>query len=137
MKLAELNPNIDKRLHFFNFGVSDKPGKICIDSMESTSEFRKSNDSYEVDIITLDDILSENNLKPDILKMDCEGCEFNIILNTDLSNFSDIIFEHHSILVGKNYEMLIKKLNEQGFKIKFQKNEFEKFEDYGLIYAYK
>ena len=116
-KLTELNPNIQSKIHFFNYGVSDKSGKLTINSMNSTGDYRNSNDSYDVDIITLDDILNNYNIKPDILKIDCEGCEFNIILNTDLSSFKDIIFEHHTAYVKKDYNLLIDKLESQGFNV--------------------
>ena len=71
--------------------------------------------------------------------MDCEGCEFEIILNEDLTMFNDIIFEHHSKQVGKDYKQLIKKLKEEGFKI----NTYDviassmSFEDIGIIHAFK
>lgn len=136
-KLMELNPNIKHKMHFFNFGVSDKPGKLIINSMDSTNDYRNSNDSYDIDILTLDDILIKYKIKPDILKIDCEGCEFNIILNTDLSSFKDIIFEHHSKLVNNDYKLLIDKLKSQGFKITKLTDPNSNFEELGLIHAYK
>lgn len=136
-KLMELNPNIKHKMHFFNFGVSDKPGKLIINSMDSTNDYRNSNDSYDIDILTLDDILIKYKIKPDILKIDCEGCEFNIILNTDLSSFKDIIFEHHSKLVNNDYKLLIDKLRSQGFKITKLTDPNSNFEELGLIHAYK
>lgn len=105
--------------------------------MDSTDDYRNSNDSYDVDIITLNDILNNYNIKPDILKIDCEGCEFNIILNTDLSSFKDIIFEHHTVYVKKDYNLLIDKLESQGFKIVKLTDSPANFEELGLIHAYK
>lgn len=137
LRLKEINPDLKNKLHFFNLGVSDKIGTISIDSMDSTSQFRTEKDHYEIDVITIDNILTENQIKPDILKMDCEGCEFNIILNSDLSNFKDIIFEHHAIHTQISHEKLIKRLKEQGFKIKTKTTSYEKFEDAGIIHAYK
>ena len=87
--------------------------------------------------MVLEKILKENDIDEDVLKMDCEGCEFNIILNTDLSEFNDIIFEHHSKLVNKDYELLIHKLKSQGFKINKLEVETENFDDFGSIHAYK
>lgn len=136
LKLIEVNPNLKNKLHFFNYGVSDKNGKINIDFMNSASAYSK-NDSYEVEVITIEDILKENNIEPDLLKMDCEGCEYNIILNSDLSGFKDIIFEHHSSIVGENYSILIDKLKSQGFEIEKLDVFDTDFEIQGLIHAYK
>ena len=47
--------------------------------------YKSSSDKYYVGVITIDDILEDYDIQPDILKMDCEGCEFDIILNQDLS----------------------------------------------------
>ena len=137
IQIKEINPKLQNKLHFFNLGVSDKPGKITIESMNSTDTFRDANDFYEVEIITIDKILDENKIKPDILKMDCEGCEFNIILNSDLSNFKDIIFEHHAGNTGKDYNLLINKLIDEGFKIEKIPIVGYEFEVVGLIHAYK
>ena len=51
--------------------------------MDSVSSYIQDNDAYEVEVISMDDIL--NHVEPDILKMDCEGCEFGIIEKCDLS----------------------------------------------------
>ena len=137
LKIRELNPSIKNKIHFFNNGVSDKRGKVLIDSMNSTVDYRNNENSYEVNIITIEDILNENNIKPDILKIDCEGCEYNIILNTDLSAFNDIIFEHHQILIKKDYNLLIDKLKSQGFEVEKLTETVANFEEVGLIHAYR
>jgi hypothetical protein len=50
--------------------------------------------------------------------MDCEGSEYDIIKNTDLSMFNEIIVEYHAFLTGLNPKILINKLKNQGFKVK-------------------
>ena len=136
LKLRDINPKIKNRIHLFNNGVSDKKGIISIENMDSTSACLKE-DSYEIEVITIDDILNNFNVNADILKMDCEGCEFNIILNQDLSNFNEIIFEHHSKITGNDYNLLIEKLKSQNFKIIKKDYGDSDFEDMGLIHAYK
>ena len=71
--------------------------------------------------------------------MDCEGCEFEIILNEDLSMFNDIIFEHHSEIVGKDHILLIEKLEKENFKInrRVTHSVGKKFDKIGIIHAYK
>ena len=137
LKIRELNPSIKNKIHFFNYGVSDKSGKLLIGSMDSTEDYRNMEDSYEVEVITIEDILNKNNIKPDILKIDCEGCEYDIILNTDLSAFKDIIFEHHQVLVKKDYNLLIDKLKSQGFEVVKLTETAANFENVGLIHAFR
>lgn len=140
LKNLNLNNELNKKINIFNFAVSNKRGKINIDSMGSVSNYLSSDGqkhSYDVDVITIQDILNNYNVKSDILKMDCEGCEFEIIMNEDLSMFNDIIFEHHSKIVKKDYNNLIDKLQREGFSIK-KYNVFNfKFDDIGIIHAYK
>lgn len=54
-----------------------------INSTDSASSYFQDNDSYEVETVTLNDILDRYNFKQNILKIDWECCEFNIILNQD------------------------------------------------------
>lgn len=103
--------------------------------MESVSEYINQDSYYEVDIVSIEDI--QDKFKPNFLKMDCEGCEFKIIQNANLSSFDEILFEHHSKIANYDYKILMDKLTEQGFKIKNSTVFDESFEDLGLIYAYK
>lgn len=103
--------------------------------MDSVSSYIQDNDAYEVEVISMDDIL--NHVEPDILKMDCEGCEFGIIEKCDLSLFNELIFEYHSEIVGRDYRILVDKLESQGFKIEFSSVQGKDKKDLGLIHAYK
>ena len=138
MKNLSLNPEYKENIRFINKGVGGKRGELNINS-DTTKTYINNADNYSVEVITIKDILNEYEFPADILKMDCEGCEFEIILNEDLTMFTDIIFEHHSKQVGKDYKQLIKKLKEEGFKI----NTYDviassmSFEDIGIIHAFK
>jgi len=133
-----LNSNLKEKIQLINKGVGGKKGKLNIKTV-STKSYINSNDHYEIEVITVQDILDNYNFQPDILKMDCEGCEFEIVATSDLSMFKDIILEHHAEIAGKDYKPLIKKLEEQNFKIDTypcyaSKKPFEKI---GIIHAYK
>ena len=78
-----------------------------------------------------------DHVTPDLLKMDCEGCEFEIIENCDLSEFNEIIFEQHSRIVGKDVNILIDSLKKSGFKIEIAAVFDEDLDDLSLIHAYK
>jgi hypothetical protein len=68
--------------------------------------------------MNLEGILNENNLISDssmILKMDCEGCEYEPILSTNestLRKFSHIMIEYHF-----GYKNLEEKLEKCGFEV--------------------
>lgn len=140
LKNASLNPNLEDRLHFFNIAVSKNSGVVNIDSLNSTSVYTSSKGqkhSYDVEALTVYDILQRYSIKEDILKIDCEGCEFRIVLNSNLSRFNDIILEHHSKMINRKAQCLINKLEKDGFKIKKYPSFGFDFKDMGLIHAYK
>lgn len=66
-------------------------------------------------------IISEHGLKNVFIKIDCEGCEYEIIENTDdntFENIGDIVIEYHD---GR--ARLVKRLSELGFKVSVNKRE--------------
>jgi hypothetical protein len=53
--------------------------------------------------------------KADILKVDCEGCEYNLILRspiTTLGRYSEVLLEYHY-----GYKDLVRKLKDSGFSV--------------------
>jgi len=67
-------------------------------------------------LITLKGIIEKYKMIPSILKMDCEGCEYDVILSASCStlvNFTHIQIEYHH-----GYENLKKKLEACGFRVK-------------------
>lgn len=134
---VEINEDCSDRITLVNKGVGGKRGTISFQS-NSVNGYADEN-SYDMEIISIQDLLNDYDFTPDILKMDCEGCEFEVILNNDLSMFNEIIFEHHSKLAGKDFMPLIEKLNDEGFEIKTYPIVASKltFEDIGIIHAFK
>lgn len=116
-----LNPQYKEKIRFINKAVSYKKGKITIgydnNNSASAGEFKKFNNEIEVETITIEDILQEYHIKPDILKIDCEGCEVNIIKNSDLSMFSEIIMEYHTNFTGVDENILIDILEKENFRL--------------------
>lgn len=143
LKNLELNPELESKIHFINKAVSCKKGtlKIAFQGLNESgqsSTYLSSDEYCEVEATTIKDILNEYDFKPYVLKMDCEGCEYDIIQNTDLSMFNEIIFEYHAFLTGIDVEILINKLINQGFRIKKKDLNFPDMGlGIGLIYAYK
>lgn len=81
--------------------VGKAPGNIIIDP-DSKSMFgaktKKFSSGETVPIITLESIVTRHDIRNGFLKMDVEGYEYDIILNTTveiLQRFSDILIEYH------------------------------------------
>ena len=132
---VNLNNNLKKNITLVNKAIGVKRGKLRFDSSSVVDYIN--NDSNEMEVITIHDVFDQFDFTPDILKMDCEGCEFEIIKNNDLSMFNEIILEHHSKMVKKDYKSIVNKLKNQGFKIKLFDVCGARFEEQGMIYAYK
>jgi len=86
-----------------------------------------SNDEYEsVNTICLNDIVSNNSIsRVHLLKMDCEGSEYDILASISDSTFSKIdriIVEYHDGKVGEIDE----DLKQHGFKLERQAAQTEK-----------
>ena len=66
--------------------------------------------------LSLEELFKMYSIVPDVLKLDCEGCEYDIILNANnrlLRTFDVILIEYHY-----GYRNIIKKLINCGFVVK-------------------
>ncbi len=138
LKNISINPSLKENIKLFNKAVGAKRGKLNI-SADSLKDYADESVNYDIEVITINDILEIYNFNPDILKMDCEGCEFDIIETTDLTMFNDIILEHHSYMAGKDPKKLIDTLEKQGFEINIYPCNVSRrdFSDIGIIHAFK
>ena len=72
-------------------------------------------DGIKIPTMTLEDIIKDFDVSNAILKLDCEGCEYETILNSSseiLQKFTDIQIEYHN-----GYKNLEKKLLSIGFQV--------------------
>jgi hypothetical protein len=84
-------------------------------------------------VITLSDIIDNYNIDDNtILKMDCQGCEYDVILNDyeHIKAFKEVIFEYHEDIAGKPYQELLKRLSNDYNCVPVKKNK-----NYGTIYC--
>jgi FkbM family methyltransferase len=90
-----------------NAGLASKPGKVCVEDVDITKwhHYRPGDCPNTVPVITLSDLIDKFGVDPNdaVLKMDCEGCEFDVILNDyeHVRLFRELIFEYHSYAVNK------------------------------------
>lgn len=119
--------NLTKRITIILAGCASNSGYTSIDpdyesDVSSTvSKVLKDQAKNEVivPLLTLEDILKDNNVetRENVLKMDCEGCEYETILSASketLQKFTHIQIEYHN-----GYENLKEKLEKSGFEVSF------------------
>jgi len=122
------NNSLEDRIIPFNFGIGSKNENLIIPIRENASggnsvtfvERNRQNKQYskdvEVSIITLEELSQQINSKVDLIKIDCEGCEYSIIQNDHLMEFFNpdiILIEYHmgeqnirEWLKNRNYEVV-------------------------------
>lgn len=140
----ELN-KVDQKIELLLAGCSYKPGTTYLENDKGGSTFSlelNKKKGVEIPLLTLEGILSKISEKPTILKIDCEGCEYDIVLSSTkeiLQNFTQIQIEYHY-----GYLNLKEKLEKCGFRVRVapprisKKLSNNKSRSYvGFIYAEK
>ncbi len=118
MQNIKLNKLQDK-ITLLNVGCGGKEGKIKINAeyknMGST-DLKNFKNGTNINITTLRDILKRFEITGEVvLKIDCEGCEYGVLLetkNSDLRRFKQIQIEYHY-----GYLNIKKKLESAGFRV--------------------
>ncbi|BDR92689.1 FkbM family methyltransferase [Vulcanisaeta souniana] len=74
-----------------------KIADVGIEMTISTYHGSISNGATEVPMITLEQLIEDYGAEPDVLKMDCEGCEFDVIMNDyeHVKLFRELLLEVH------------------------------------------
>ena len=109
MQKYKLEEIIDLKLG----ACSNKSGTVTVDGT-GTGATITDDTGIDVPSFSLKDI--SNDLDSAILKMDCECCEYDVILDADkttLRKFTEIIIEYHN-----GYKNIARKLANNGFKVK-------------------
>ncbi|MCG2908007.1 MAG: FkbM family methyltransferase [Sulfolobales archaeon] len=103
-----------------NIAVGDKEGYIVVSNVETKQApvtlFKESEgNGIKVKMETLSNVINKYNLETDVLKMDCEGCEYNLILNDyeAVSKFDQLAFEYHAYKSGISIYKLIQSLEKE------------------------
>jgi len=116
--------NFDKNIELLLAGCSDKTSFIHLDSEKGTPQtgLRESKIGVKIPLYSLEYLVEHYKIESGILKMDCEGCEYDSILETSnkiLKKFSHIQIEYHY-----GYKNLKDKLNQAGFSVETTKPSF-------------
>jgi FkbM family methyltransferase len=135
-----LNKNITlnnmKNISAFKLGISNKKGKrklvISRDNSGGHSFYEKNGEKVEIKTITLKQVFEQNKIKKcDFLKIDCEGAEYEILLNTPfkyLKKIKSISAEYHDT---GDINKLKEYLEKAGFNVEINENIGE-----GMLYAW-
>jgi FkbM family methyltransferase len=140
-----LNKNIkENKLHnvkIFNFAVGKTSGKekIFLSNDQSAHNMYEKSENFEaVNMITLDEIIKENKLeKISILKLDCEGAEYDIFENLSEGSFEKIekiCFEYH---IMNEDDSRLNNLKEKLIKKNFKLEILPTNNNLGMIFAKK
>ena len=93
--------------------------------------------TVSVEAVSLEDVISAEKInKVDLLKMDCEGAEYEILLSTPASTFEmieRIIMEYHDVDAEHTHLVLIGYLEAQGYRVTCHNNFVHK--DIGYLFA--
>ncbi len=120
---VELN-NLSDKINLLLAGCAANQGFVTISPFDKGwigSSLKNSSQGFKVPMLTLEDILKQNDLQngDNILKMDCEGCEYESILSASrdvIRSFSHIQIEYHY-----GYKDLKHKLEESRFIVSISK----------------
>jgi len=134
--------NMDDKIMLLNQGygkdgITNVPKELL--AWKDVNNLGHANDNeISIQIRSLTSLINEFGIKNAILKMDCEGCELNLLHenNQSLRAFEQIQIEYHY-----GYKKLIRKLNSAGFKtkctkpIKFYSQDSNSMMEVGWIYG--
>lgn len=111
--------------------------KTANSGMTSINNFRKTKEFEITETVKLEDIFIRNNIRRcHFLKLDCEGAEYDILLNTPKNVFmkiEQIALEYHDFDKQNKPEVIVNYLKKMGFKVRMIPHHIE--EDIGYIYA--
>ena len=125
-KNIEIN-HLEKLINPKLAGCASKSSYITIDpNFKSTmrSNLKEFETGIKIPLVSLIDIIKDEDFTDGILKLDCEGCEYDVILESSkslLQKFSHIQIEYHM-----GYENIKQKLESCGFKVNVIKIENSK-----------
>jgi len=119
--------NMENKIIPINMGINYEKDYITIDVKDITHvafSIFKSNNNTDIKVPAgkLSDIIDKYDIDAKILKMDCEGCEYDIILKDydTIKEFDEIGFEYHAYNTKIPVSKLLEKLNKY-FECKFIK----------------
>ena len=98
---------------------------------------RDSTQTVQVESVTLEQVFREHTIERcDLLKIDCEGAEYDILLHSDASvitRIGHIVMEYHDRVTAYSHDDLTAFLQQHGFDVTLRGNRAHG--DLGYLYA--
>jgi len=103
-----------------NAGLANKSGKVCLvksfDNSDTLVMYHRLGDCINaIPAVTLGELISRFGVDSGnaVLKMDCEGCEYDVILSDyeHIQMFKELVFEYHPSIVNKPLDDLLNMLS--------------------------
>lgn len=129
----DLNGLTNIELH--NWGIASSNSSVLLNPECKKGRVAKlteqAADGVRVKVRSLSSVIDEFGIVDAVMKIDCEGCEFDIILNTNrnaLKVFSEIVVEYH-----RPRRKLVESLENAGYRV----NDFGEVleEETGILHA--
>lgn len=128
----------------FQLGVGSKKGSVYFyeNSKSGLSSLYLKGDTQKrqkINLVTLSQVIKKHKITScDLLKIDCEGGEFDILLKLKRNIYShvkNIVVEYHDKITDYQHDKLVAVLRQNKFKVKIKQHKIEN--DIGIIYATK
>ena len=130
----------------FCVGVWDQTGTMQLDlvnaePLQGKTVFQQSDTALtaEIPVITFDQLVQDSvNSIIDLLKLDCEGAEYAILLPASpesLARVQRIVMEYHDIDAEHEHSRLVRFLEGSGFSVQLHTNPVHA--EIGYLYAWK
>jgi FkbM family methyltransferase len=123
--------NMENKIIPINIGINYEKDYIIINiknlAQVAASFFNSNNKGIKIPAGKLSDIIDKYDIDAQVLKMDCEGCEYDIILKDydTIKEFDEIGFEYHTCNTKIPVSKLLEKLNKD-FECKFIRGRINK-----------
>ena len=124
--------NLEESIELMNAGISNYTSSILVESSGQLTgglQLKESTHGREVELYSFDTIVEQVVGEDLVLKMDCEGCEYDIFASLTLKvlrRFEQIALEYHH-----GHEKIVNFLSNAGFRTEIR----EKSGDFGIIIA--
>jgi FkbM family methyltransferase len=121
-----------------NAGLASRSGKVCLentDNIETIVTYHRLGECINaVPAVTLGELISRFGVDPGnvMLKMDCQGCEYDVILNDyeHIRMFKELVFEYHTYIFNKPLDDLLNVLSGDFRCVKVKGHEY-----FGIVHC--